>query len=447
MHQTKSVKPYRTLVLGCAMGITSRTLRPTPRRFLRRKLPRALASKTVKLTVLTSTVRRGNLAGTLSASELPPETLFPFLGSIPANRIAIWLYKDDQHKVPRGQLGMTIRNQTRLGLSDSNLDITLALPQCFSFPIRVPPASDLPAGASIRVPVSTYRDFRRTWHTVRVYALLTTEAGLAAPVRLHPRPLTGSYILAPMLVRTLCGLREGETIQLSLLPNLAAWRQASWFTGRVFARKPDRRALVLIGLLLGALLIIMRLVDYLLEMILRLAFRSQPLTFRVIQANPGDDDLRDTIRLHPAAFSALALTPGQQVVLNWAGKRMAVRALEDPSPVDIPASSEVLRSVGLRLDTGLLPEGFPAHLVTRLPAPLRQGLNIPPGTVIEIRRRLRPAVVSQLNQLTIPVAGLILAAAAFPEVRGWPLVAGTVAAMALGLAPLRMPRPPRGYWP
>lgn len=64
-----------------------------------------------------------------------------------------------------------------------------------------------------------------------------------------------------------------------------------------------------------------------------------------------------------------------------------------------------------------------------------------------MRRKLRPALIGQLGQLAIPVAGLVVTAAALPEARGWPLILGGIFAFVLSLAPLRMPRPPRGPWP
>jgi hypothetical protein len=100
----------------------------------------------------------------------------------------------------------------------------------------------------------------------------------------------------------------------------------------------------------------------------------------------------------------------------------------------------------VRYDAGP-PTDFPPHLIARVPAPMRRLLEIPPGTVVVVRRRLRPALVSYLNQLTLPVAGLVLAAAAVPAVRGWPLLLGLLAAVVLGLAPLRTTNPPRGRWP
>jgi hypothetical protein len=411
----------------------------------RRAKPKA---STTALSVVTSKHRRGVLAGTVASGQFAPDTLFPFLGRavVQSQRPALmWFYKDDEDVVSSGTIGINQRGQRRLGITSSK-DISLDLPNRFPLRARTPPAQDLPPGASIHVSPKLFKSFR-TKALSHTYALLTTDQGVAAPVRLAMRPIGDEYILAPMSVRTLCGITEGSQIQLSTFPKFAPLRSGAWLAGRIFRRSPNEEWKRHLGIAFGLILVGIRFIDLAIELVLRVTLRSQPLAFRVIQANPGDDDLWDTIRIHPAAFAALATNPGGQVLLNWAGQRMAARVLADPNPVDTPASPVVLNSVGLRLDTGLLPDGFPAHLVVRIPAPLRTSLNIPPATIIEIRRRLRPAVISQLNTLTIPVAGLIVTAAALPEVRGWPLIIGAIAALILGLAPLRMPRPPRGRWP
>ncbi len=416
--------------------------------FVRGKKPE---SETSTLSVVTSKILRGPTSGTVARGQFMPGTLFPFLGYAavqPRTRAPMWLYEDDQDIIPSDAIGITVRAQAKLGITSQDEKISIELPKRFTLRARTPPALDLPAGASIHVSPGLFQTFRRN-NRSRTYALLTTDQKISAPVRIQKRPIGDDIILAPMFVRILCGISEGSSVQLSALPAVTHSQYASWLVARVFRRPPKNTWKRNIGIVLGLILKGVRLIDFSLELALRAALRSQPLAFRIMQANPGDDDLRDTVRLHPGAFAALALNPGGQVILNWAGQRMTARVLEDPNPIDTPAASSphVLQSAGLHLDTGLLPEGFPAHLVVRVPAFLRQSLNIPPTTIIEVRRRLRPAVVSQLNQLTIPVAGLILAAAAFPPVRGWPLLAGSVAALVLGLAPLRMPRTPLGHWP
>src|ERR1039457_4367563 len=190
-----------------------------------------------------------------------------------------------------------------------------------------------------------------------------------------------------------------------------------------------------------------RLLDFLVELVLRAALRAQSLPFRVTPSSVGDDDLRDTIRLHPSASDARGVKPGGQVILNWADQHLAVRVLASPDQAATPQPGVGHGLAELDPDAKPVPDDLPRQLVAFVPAPVRRTLNIPPDTTIEVRRRLRTAVISQLNQLTIPVGGLILAAAAVPKVRGWPLFIGGVAVVVIGLAPLRIPRPPRGLWP
>jgi GntR family transcriptional regulator len=416
--------------------------------FVRTQKPEAGISS---FSLVKSKIIRGPNSGTVARGQFSPGTQFPFLGCAvvqPRKRTPIWLYEDDQDIIPLSAIGITASARERLGITPQDDKISIDLPKIFTARVRTPPALDLPTGASIRVSPGLFETFRSS-NRFRTYALLTSDQKMSAPVRIRKRPIKDEIVLAPMFVRILCGITEGSTVQLSELPAASYSQYASWLVARVFRRPPKNTWKRNIGIFLGLILKGARLIDFSLELVLRGALRSQPLAFRIMQANPGDDDLMDTVRLHPAAFAALALHPGGQVILNWAGQRMTARVLEDPNPIDTPAASSphVLHSASLHLDTGLLPEGFPAHLVVRVPAFIRQSLNIPPATIIEVRRRLRPAVISQLNQLTIPVAGLILAAAAFPAVRGWPLLAGSIAALVLGLAPLRMPRTPRGHWP
>jgi hypothetical protein len=249
-----------------------------------------------------------------------------------------------------------------------------------------------------------------------------------------------------MSLRTLAGITTGSQVQLSAAIR-ASWADRTLKAAqRVSSVIPRKRLLWLSAVFLGWCVLFVRLFDFSCEVVLRVVFGSRPLSFRVIQAHPGDDDLRDTIRLHPAAFTALELKPGGQVLLDWAGDQISVRAIEDHSPFGGNFSNYVQGVVGVRYDPGP-PHDFPAHLVARVPAPVRRHLGIPPNTIVMVQRRVRPALIGQLNQLTIPLVGLALAAAAVPSVRGWPLALGTTVVVFLGLAPLRITRPPKGPWP
>jgi hypothetical protein len=425
---------------------------PAISRRLRWPRPGARPSKHsgIELSVVSAGQFRGHLSGTVTKGFFEPGTLFPFLACIIVGqgaRRSLWLYEDEGDTISPGTIAITRRHQSVLGISSAEPKLLLQVPNRVVKAIRPPTAADLPAGASLYVSQATYDSLRRK-NDRKAYAVMTTDKRVVAGVRLYKRDISGDFFLVSMFMRTMVGTPDRSTIQLSAMPEISPSSVSTQLIERAFRFPVAQQWKRIAGVPLGTIVLAVRWIDYFVEFLLRLALRSQTLTFRVAQANPGDDDLQDTIRIHPTAFPALGLRPGDQVIVNWAGSRTTARVLEDPNPVDTQESSSplILSAVGLHLD-GLLPEGFPAHLVAKVPAPMRTALGIPPSTLIDIRRRIRPAVLGQLNQLTIPVAGLILAAAAFPSVRGWPLVAGAIAAVMLGLAPLRRPRPPRGRWP
>lgn len=403
-----------------------------------------------ELSVVKAKTFRGHISATVCQGFFAAGTLFPFLACVTTEsgtRFSLWLYEDEGDAVAPGTIAITQVHQWALGIDSADQKVLLDVPYKVSMPIRAPRALDLPPGASVYVSPAVYESLRRKGDP-KAYAVMTTAEHVAVGVRLYQRDISNEFILASLYLRTMCGMPDRSAVQLSALPEVSAGSLSARLTARVFRLPPAQRWKKAVGLVLGAVVLGVRWVDYLIEFMLRLVLRSQSLTFRITWANPGDDDLQDTIRIHPTAFAALGLVPGDQVIVNWAGTRTTARVLEDPNPVDTPASSSplLLGAARMHID-GLLPEGFPAHLVAKVPAPMRTSIGIPPSTLIDLRRRVRPAVVGQLNQLTIPVAGLILAAAAIPAVRGWPLAAGAVAALVLGLAPLRRPRPPRGRWP
>ncbi|HYN94598.1 MAG TPA: hypothetical protein VES42_12175 [Pilimelia sp.] len=412
--------------------------------------PEPAASPPVEFAVVPDPAPRGGyVTAVLACTELDDDTLFPFLGHVtgPDGRTVLaWVHRDADAdgSVARGCVALTRGLRRRLGIATADARITLRLPRRVRLRAHVPPARDLPMPGFAHVSPATYRGFARRGRRTR--AVLTTEQGLCLPVRLRRRPIEDDRILIPMSLRTLAGIAARSPVQLSSPPRASWAEHRRRALQRVSSRVPERPAARAGAVFLGWVILATRMLDYLAELVFRLAFRSQVLTFRVVQAHPGDDDLGDTIRLHPAAFTALAIAPGGQVLLDWGGHRTAVRALEDHNPFGSEPSSYVLGMVGVRYDPSP-PDDFPPHLVARIPAPVRRRLAIPPNTVIAVRRRLRPALVGQLNQLSIPLAGLVLAAVALPAVRGWPLVLGAAVAAALGLAPLRMPRPPRGPWP
>jgi hypothetical protein len=189
-----------------------------------------------------------------------------------------------------------------------------------------------------------------------------------------------------------------------------------------------------------------RLLDFGLETALRALLRSPTAVVRTTQSPVGDDSA-SVIRLHPELFASLGLRPGMQVTVTWCGLQVAALALNDYEAYDQETSSFLKERQAVERTASPDSSPLPAHLVARLSLSTRHQLGIPAQTVVEIRRRLRPMVLSQLNQLTIPVTGIFLAGAAIPSLRGWPLVGGLAIVILFGLAPLRRASPPKGLLP
>jgi hypothetical protein len=396
--------------------------------------------------VVTDPKPRGYASATLAAGAVPG-VMFPVFAyvNVPGQiGLAIWLHEEhNSSNIAPGTAAMSTRLRRRLMVTAADALIEFHLSEHITLRVSTPSAHDLPGGGDVQVDESVYRRFLLQNHSRR--ALLTTSAGLGLPVRLEPRRHEHAIVRVPLSLRVLAGVGKGDDIQLSAQPKqrpLSAERALQRIFSRVPPGAPGRR----LGLALGWLVMLPRLVDFGLEMLLRAAFRAPVLALRITQAHPGDDVLANTVRLHPAAMSAIGCKPGGQVLLKWGGRQIAVRALEDHAPHGEGLSATVMASVGIRYE-GELPADFPPHLVVRVPAPVRTQMGIPPHTAVEARRKIRPALLGQLNQLATPLVGLVLAAVAIPDIRGWPVLVGTAIAIVFGLAPLRMPRPPRGPWP
>lgn len=418
----------------------------------RRPAHRNVTSTAYRIAATPETVRlaRGYISAVFNEHELDENTLYPFAARLVRplrSASTIWMHKDSEDAVPRGTVAVSSRVRERLGLGPQTEKVRIEVPRRADLRVSLPPVVDIPSGAVVQVDKTVRIQLQTERLRKPRMALLTSPAGIAIPVRLQQRRMAADKIAMPMHLRTIIGVRRGSRVQLTAVQRPSIRERLVGAEGRVLVRGTHRRWVRTTAVTIGLLIIGLRQFDRLFEWLLRLAFRSQSLSLRVTQSHPGDDDLRDTVRIHPSLFAALGIRPGGQVIMNWGRQRVAVRALEDQLVFNGQFSRHVLESVGLPLDATQLPADFPAHLVIRVPAPVRRILNIPPNTIVEIRRKLRPAIVGQLNQLAVPVAGLVAAAAALPEMRGWPLILGSVTATVLGLAPLRMPRPPRGQWP
>jgi hypothetical protein len=389
---------------------------------------------------------------------LPDHLHLPVMGhlDVDSNAIPVWIHKAsdylDRNGTPRtlpyNHIGLSWRAWSELQKLPTALDqeAVLVIDGMELVTVAGALANDLPAGNEVHISerLALSMGFRRFRH--RPACLLSTDR-VCAPIRLVTRKKASNTTLrAGMLTRALFELEVGNEVQLSLIPRrrrtpfdslssrvrLEPTTDSIWGTSIIF---------------LGGAIFVARVIDGLFEAILRVLLGAPAQPVRVVQGHPGDDNAdRRIVRLHPAVFPVLGIAPGMQIFIHWGKERTAAVALEDYQP----HSPVVPTFLGNRQTAGpraYLPGEFPPHLVARVSLAVRYDLRMPTETVALARRRMRTLLMSQLNQLTIPVTGLLLAGLALKGIRGWIFYTGLGVVVLLGLLPLRRSSPPKGPWP
>jgi hypothetical protein len=179
------------------------------------------------------------------------------------------------------------------------------------------------------------------------------------------------------------------------------------------------------------------------DQIITSVLRAPGAVLRTVEASPGEDQAL-TVRLPPEWFSLLGTTPGRQVYVEWGpGNRAVATALATTQTAGNADEFPDLQIVGDRLAHAT---ALPAFAQIRTGAPTRATLGIPRITVVTVRRRVLPLIIGRLNELIVPVTGLLIGIAASVHLRAWVLVLGVVIILVLLLAPLRVRRPdPRRF--
>lgn len=352
---------------------------------------------------------------------------------------------DRAHRVAAGHIGLSNRAWRTLGLNDTDdKSVELVAPSYRHVRILTSKVDDIPVGLSVHVNRSLAQELGSRHDGAR-WALASCS-GQAQPVKLVVRKdLEANRLRMSMLVRILFGVKSGNDLYLVAYP---AKNNADWINS-LHDRLPSIRRRISNPRLLTALGVVVfsfRLVDAALEWCLRLLFRAPEIAIRTIQAQTGDDDSRN-VRLHPSVFAALGIQSGEQVIIGWGGQRAIAIALADyklPSdgPMTVLSQAQMVELSGTWSENA-----FPDHLIGRISAQIRHDLNAPALTVITVRRRVRTLVVTHINQLVIPLGGVLVTAAALPQLRGWPLVVAAIVATVLSLGNLRIPHPRKGLWP
>jgi hypothetical protein len=154
------------------------------------------------------------------------------------------------------------------------------------------------------------------------------------------------------------------------------------------------------------------------------------------------DDGRHVVRVDSTALDFLGMAPGGRAVLSWCHKSMRVRVLLQTEGTREQMRKQLEESTGLqeRLSTGDFENRkiVPEHMRVWVAASVRSRLNIPPDSTVRLRRSIRHLVLANLSVLSIPLAALVVAAAAAPSVH-WSVWAGLVVlVVVLSGLPLRL---------
>jgi hypothetical protein len=171
-------------------------------------------------------------------------------------------------------------------------------------------------------------------------------------------------------------------------------------------------------------------------------FGAPPVAFRSTEGLVGDDG-RAIVRVDTTALDFLGLDSGDRVVVSWARNRTLARVLLH---TDLTRSwmnqHQLIGATGaqLRVETGSVESRIksPEHLRVALSSTVRSALEIPPDTVVRLRRSLPFMLRKNAALLSIPVTGLFVAIIAVPDVPKWYAAAFVVLVTALTGISLRL---------
>ncbi|MFL6245435.1 MAG: hypothetical protein ACJ74H_05390 [Thermoanaerobaculia bacterium] len=348
-------------------------------------------------------------------------------------RVAIWICSTEQCPQTKGidnierdrLLWISWRTKYLLHVDGPSAPIELHVPSTATFSVMPAVVDDLPLANEVHVARHEARA-RGKW-------AIAYGDGVSVPVRLRARRVVEDTVRMSMLTRTLARVdRRGQIVIAHLQRERLHWRDD--LQGRTSVQG-------IAGALVAAFYRTMRRLGWVAEVLLRVLFHSPPLPMTTIEAQLGDDTNR-VIRIQREAFSLLGIHPGDDVFVEWADRRVIAVAHES---FDTGQGSVIPT-----LDTwGSAKEVIPAarHLIVGIDAELRGELRIPRRTVVTVRRRVTSIFARRLNEVTVPVGGLLLAAAAIPDFPFTAVVVGTFVVTVFAMLPARYRVPPKGRWP
>jgi hypothetical protein len=196
---------------------------------------------------------------------------------------------------------------------------------------------------------------------------------------------------------------------------------------------------------------IIRRIDSGIEFLLRKFLGAPVSVFRTAMGFPGDDN-RALVRLENSQFSRLGISPGDQVFVEYAGKKISAFAFEQLDEIYSP-STVLKNSKAVGLKSSQLPKDFPQYLLVHVSPIARDALGIPKDNVtsiVRVHRRIRTRLASEFNKLLLPMAVFVLSILP-AEISHWIkffiYVIGTPLIILISLAPLKIRKATKGVWP
>jgi hypothetical protein len=271
------------------------------------------------------------------------------------------------------------------------------------------------------------------------WALLTAN-GLDIPVRPRVRNMNDDIIRMSILMRVFLqvGIQtENGMVQLSRIPdkeNLPL--EIRLKRNSIIARK--------YGVFVYFCNLPLRIIQQMIEWVLRPLLLAPKILLETSEA-PIGDDYRHIVRMPISIFPLLGISAGDQIILNWAGRQVIAIALVLSEADQTHHIDKSIQGVDLYLEHQI--EKIPNHLKMKVSASIRSELGIPRYSVLSVRRRLFTIVTKKINQLILPIGGLVLMGLAVPTLPKSILFIGLLLVVFFSFLPDRYQVPPTGRWP
>lgn len=171
------------------------------------------------------------------------------------------------------------------------------------------------------------------------------------------------------------------------------------------------------------------------------AIGAPPLALRSTEALVGDDG-KDVVRVDSTALDFLGCESGDSVIVSWARKSCRARVLLHTDSTRERMRLQLAEKTGTQARQSIgdidARMGTPEHLQAWLSSSVRHKLNIPDDSIVRMRRSIGRALAKNSALLSLPVAGLVFAALAIPDL-SVPAMLAIPPVIVLTLLPIRMP--------